>query len=45
MVDGEAGEDGLLVIGTLDRNPNGGYATIHILEMEETNALVHIQKH
>ena len=33
-MDGETGEDGLLVIGTLDGNPEGGNATILLLKME-----------
>ena len=45
MEDGEAGDIGLLVIGTLVRKPDGGVATTLILEMGETNALVQIQKH
>ena len=44
MVDGEAGHHGLLVIGTLDGNSEGGIATIRLLKMEETNALALGQK-
>ena len=44
MVHGEAGDLGLLVIVTLDGNPDRGNATILLLKMEDFNALAQIQK-